>query len=414
MPRIPKSYTIPILLLIVFLDFIGFGMIIPIAPLLFTDPTSSGFLLHPDQVHLGYILLGITLAMFPLGQFLIAPVLGQLSDRIGRKPVLAITLIGTCLSYIFFGIGIYLHSIPLLILARFVDGITGSNISVTYAALADITEPSERSRRFSLVGATIGLGLTLGPFLGGFLSESLPSFNFATPFWFAAGFSFLSVLAVFLGFPETLKTKAEASPLKFNQSFVNIKKALTLPGLRPTLATSFTYSFSFTFYQTFAGVYLVHRFGFSAINIGNFFLYTGVWLMIVQLGIVRRVAKVLSEQQILRFSLFCTGICVLVYLLPHDWRYILLVTPFFAVFNALTMVNIPALVSRTARPETQGEVLGINASVQALGQTLPPIIAGFLAAQIVFWVPLAVAGVGIIIAGAIFVSTYRAPKTATV
>lgn len=404
-----KNQPVPILLLIVFLDFIGFGMIIPIAPLLFTEPHSAGFLLAQNQLHQGYVLLGVMLAMFPLGQFLIAPLLGQLSDRVGRKPVLAITLGGTLLSYVLFAIGIYLRDIPLLIAARFLDGITGSNISVTYASLADVTPPAERSRRFSLVGATIGLGLTLGPFLGGFLSDPkvVPWFSFATPFWVAAGMSGLAVLAVWLLFPETLQRKAAKAPLKLYQSFVNIKKALTTRGLRPILSTSFLYSFSFTFYQTFVGVFLVHKFGFNAANIGLFFLYTGVWLLIVQLGIVRRVAQLLSERQILRFSLIGTCFALLAYLVPSVWWGLLFLVPFATLFNALTMVNIPALVSRSASSEVQGEVLGINASVQALGQTVPPVIAGILAAQIVFWVPIAVAGVGIGLAGIVFILFYK-------
>jgi len=404
-----KINPIPILLLVVFLDFIGFGMIIPIAPLLLTDPTSSGFLLTGSSAHTGYILLGIMLAMFPLGQFLVAPILGQLSDRVGRKPVLAFTLAGTLLSYIVFAIGIYTRDIPLLIGARFLDGVTGSNISVTYAALADITKPQDRSRRFGLVGATIGLGLTLGPFLGGALSDShtVPWFSFATPFWVAAGFSLFAVLAVLFCFAETLPEKVVGAKIHLNQSFLNIQRALSLSGLRPMLSTSFIYSFGFTFYQTFIGVFLVHKFAFGAVQIGNFFLYTGIWLMIAQLLVVRRLARMFSERQILRFSLVCTGLCPLLYLLPGVWWGVLFIVPFFTIFNALTVVNIPALISRSAGASMQGEVLGINASVQALGQTLPPIIAGFLAAQIVFWVPLFVAGVVVAAAGFVFITFYK-------
>jgi DHA1 family tetracycline resistance protein-like MFS transporter len=404
-----KISPVPILLLVVFLDFIGFGMIIPIAPLLLTDPTSSGFLLASSSPNTGYILLGIMLAMFPLGQFLAAPVLGQLSDRIGRKPVLTFTLAGTLLSYIIFAIGIYTRNIPLLIGARFVDGITGSNISVTYAALADITKPEERSRRFGLIGATIGLGLTLGPFLGGALSDAstVSWFDFATPFWFAAGLSLVAVVVVLTSFPETLPQKVATGKIRLNQSVANIRKALAVTGLRPILSTSFLYSFGFTFYQTFVGVFLVHKFGFGASQIGNFFLYTGIWLMIAQLLIVRRLARLLSERQILRFSLICTGLCPILYLLPSVWWGVLFIVPFFVIFNSLTVVNIPALVSRSAEATMQGEVLGINASIQALGQTLPPIFAGLLAAQIIFWAPLLVSGSIILVAGFVFIIFYK-------
>ena len=408
-----QTNPVPILLLVAFLDFIGFGMIIPIAPLLLTDPTSPSFLLTAATVKSGYVLLGIMLAMFPLGQFIASPILGQLSDRVGRKPVLLFTLAGTCLSYIIFAIGIYTRNIPLLIGARFVDGITGSNISVTYAALADVTKPDQRSRRFGLVGATIGLGLTLGPFLGGVLADphTVSWFGFATPFWFAAGLSLLAMIGVIFWFQETLAQKVASGRIRLNQSIINIRKALSLAGMRPVLSTSFIYSFGFTFYQTFIGVYLVHKFGFDAGQIGGFFFYTGVWLMIAQLIIVRRLALVLKEHQILRFSLFCTGLCPILYLLPSVWWGVLFIVPFFAIFNSLTVVNIPAIVSRSADAGVQGEVLGINASVQALGQTIPPVIAGFLAAQIVFWVPLLIAGVGVMLAGLVFSYFYKPSLT---
>lgn len=409
MKKIGQIWT---LILIVFLDFIGFGMAIPIGPLLLTNPNSAGYILPAGTpAATGYILFGLILAMFPLGQFLVAPILGQLSDKFGRKPILALTLIGTMLAYALFGLGIYLRSIPLLFIARFTDGITGSNIPVVYAAMADITAAEERSRRFSLVGAAIGLGLTMGPFLGGFLSDSsrVSWFTFATPFWLASGLSLVAVLLVFAVLSETLVTKVNQGKVVFYQSIINIGKALRLPGLRSILSTSLLYNLGFTFYQTFIGVFLLHKFNLSAQQIGDFFLYTGVWLLISQLFVVRRLAKYFSERQILRFSLILTGICPLLYLLPSTVWGIMLVTPFFVIFNSLTVVNIPALVSRSADKTVQGEVLGINSSVQALAQTIPPIIAGLLAASVVFWTPLLACGLIVILAGIVFLVFYKNP-----
>lgn len=407
-----KTNPVPILLLVVFLDFIGFGMLIPIAPVLLTDPTSPSYILPAAySVKTGYILLGLILAMFPIGQFLVAPILGQLSDRIGRKWILAFTLTGTMVAYALFAAGILLRNIPLLFLARAADGLTGSNISVTYAALADITKPEQRSRRFGLVGAMIGLGVTAGPFLGGFFADShhVSWFNFTTPFWFATALSFISVILVIFAFEETLITPIHRGKIRLNQAWLNIRRAIALPGLRPILSTSFLYSFGFTFYQTFVGVFLVHKFGFGVGEIGWFFFYSGLWIIAAQLLVVRRLARIMSERQILRFSLLGTGLCPLLYLLPPVWWGILFITPFFTIFNSLNMVNIPALVSRSAETHIQGEVLGINASVQALAQSLPPIIAGFLAAQITFWTPLLIAGLIIIAAGFVFIGFYKQP-----
>src|SRR3989344_3479623 len=167
-----RNKPLPVIFFTVFVDLIGFGILIPVVPLLLADPESSYFLLPKGfTVNQGYIMLGFLTAMFPLMQFLAAPILGQLSDKFGRKRILAISLFGTCLSYLIFAYAILTRNIPLLFAARAFDGITGGNIAVAQAAIADVTTPANRAKNFGLIGAAFGLGFILGPYIGGKLSD---------------------------------------------------------------------------------------------------------------------------------------------------------------------------------------------------------------------------------------------------
>ena len=155
----------------------------------------------------GYIMFGFLVAVFPIMQFFATPILGQLSDRYGRKPVLALSLAGTALGYALFAVGIILRNIPLLFVARALDGITGGNLSVAQAAIADVTSPQDRTKNFGMIGAAFGVGFIIGPFLGGVLADpSVVSwFNAATPFWFAAILASANTAQVLFQFDETNK-----------------------------------------------------------------------------------------------------------------------------------------------------------------------------------------------------------------
>ena len=389
----------------VFIDLLGLGILIPVIPQLLANPESPFFLL-PRGMTLGqgYILLGFLTALFPFMQFIATPILGELSDRFGRKPVLAISLLGTCLSYILFAMGIITRNLPLLFISRAFDGITGGNIAVAQAAIADITTPENRAKSFGLIGAAFGLGFILGPFIGGKLSDPhiFHAFNAATPFWFAAVLSFVNVLSVIFLLPETIKQKQQTLVLHLGKSVKNIRKAFNLSGMKPLFTTAFLMTAGFTFYVTFFSVFLINKFGFSQGSIGNYFAYVGLWAVFAQAVVVRKLTKHFSERQILRVSLIVTGLFMFAQLVPTVWWGLLFTVPFLAMANGLSMANMTSIVSRSVGPEIQGEILGINASVQALAQMSPPILAGFLAASTGVTTPIFVAGSIIILAGIVF------------
>jgi len=412
-----KIFKTPLFIVVftIFLDALGFAILFPIMPELLADPTSEFYLLpQGSSVQSGYLLLGLILSLFPLMQFFSTSILGQLSDSVGRKKVLFYTLIGTAISYVLFAMGIILKSIPLLFFSRALAGITSGNLSVAQASIADLTKPEDRAKNFGLIGAAFGIGFILGPLIGGKLSDPtiVSWFNPSVPFWFSAAISSLNVFFVYKFFKETNKNIQPHFQINWTRSIKNIIKAAEMKNLRIIYLSNFLYFCGFTFFVTFISVFLIKHLNFSQGNIGDFFSYIGIWVAFTQAVITRQAAKYFSEKQVLRFSFFSGGIAVGLILLTGAWWQLYIIAPIFAISNGLSFANMAGLISRSSDQKIQGEVLGINSSVQALGQLLPPVISGVIAASISPEAPVIAASVMMLIAGFTFLLFYRPQKTA--
>lgn len=403
------SKVIKIIFFTIFIDLLGYGILIPVIPELFVNQHSPFYVLAQNSnSKIGLIIFGLLIATYPIGQFLATPILGQLSDRYGRKKILLISILGTSISYLLFAIGIITKNLPLLFFSRFFDGITGGNIAVAQAAITDITLLENRARNFGMIGAAFGLGFIFGPFLGGKLSD--PSFvswfTPATPFYFACLLSFLNVLFIFFFLPETHK-QLQVVKIAFNKSIKNIITAFSLPRLKKLYITSFLFNAGFAFFTTFFSVFLILKFNFTQGQIGNFFAYVGIWSVLTQALVTRYLAKKFTGEQILTIAMFGAGVMLLVYFLPRNNFELYFVPPFFSLCSGLIMANLPALISSRADKTIQGEVLGINASVTALSQAVPAILSGFIAALIKPTTPLLVASFFVFVAWIIFLGARK-------
>jgi len=414
-----QGKALPIVIFTIFLDVLGVGILLPIIPQLLGNPNSSYYLLPAGWTYAeGLILLGWLVGIYPLMQFIATPILGQLSDRFGRKKVLGFSLAGTSVGYVLFAIGIITRSLPLLFFSRALDGITGGNLSVAQAVIADVSKPEDRTKNFAKIGAAFGIGFVLGPYIGAKLATPGLSFfglfhtphwfNPATPFWFTAILSAINTLLVLLILPETHKHMHKVK-IKVSQSLQNIAKAASYPGLRVIFPSVFLFWAGFSFFQTFFTVLLIDKLHFTASNIGDYFAYIGIWIAFTQAVITPWVAHKYKNYQVLRVSMVAVGIGLLLNLWAHNTAQLLLVTPLFAIFVGQTIANSTALVSRSVGPEIQGEVLGINSSVQALAQAIPAIMSGYLASMGVS-VPVIVGATSIIFGGLLFIGIYKPSK----
>ncbi len=404
------SNSMAVIFFTVFVDMLGFGILIPVIPLLLADPRSEYFMLPRGYtLQSGYILLGFLTAVFPIMQFLATPILGQLSDKYGRKNILALSLAGTCASYAIFALGIIWKNIPILFIARALDGITGGNIAVAQAAIADISDKNNRVKNFGLMGAAFGLGFIIGPYIGGKLSDPhlVSWFSASTPFWFATLLSFLNVLSVIIFFPETHTTQNKGLSIQWHKSITNIAHAFWMKNLRVLFATSFLFMGGFTFFTTFFSVYLIKKFHFTQGNIGDFFAYIGLLSAFTQIVITRKMSKKFKEYQIVRLSLLGVAIGIISYVFAGAWWHILYIAPILAISNGLTMANMTSLVSKSADNSIQGEILGINASVQALAQAIPPMLSGYIAAVLTPEAPIVVSSLTVVLSAVLFFFLFR-------
>jgi len=404
----------------VFIDLLGFGILIPVFPLLITD---GPFRVTPDgwSFTQGMIMLGWLQAIYPFCMFIAAPILGQLSDRHGRRPVLALSILGTAIGYVLFAIGISTGNLPLLFAARGLDGLTGGNLAVAQAAIGDISTHENRAKNFGYMGAAFGMGFIVGPYLGGKLSSPSVSFyglfdtphwfGATTPFWFAAILALLNCTAVLTTFPETIKEKFHGGKIRVGQSLNNVVNGFKSDRLRVILLSSFLFSAGFTFFTTFFGVYLRNKFGFGSSKIGDYFAIVGLCIALSQGLVVGRVAKKLVDYKVLKFSMFGTGAMMLVYFLTptSGSMYLYMVIPFFAIFNGLCMANTSSLISRSAEMGKQGEAMGIYASVSSLSQVPAAVLVGYITTSITSSQPLIVASMCIGLAGLSFVLLFK-PK----
>ena len=394
----------------IFLDMVGVGILIPVIPVLFADPTSPHYLfLGGGEPLVGYVRLGFMFALYSFGQFIGSPIIGQFSDKFGRKKLLIFSVLGTAVGHALFAFAIGWKSIPLLLLTRLFTGVTTGNVVVAQAAIADITPPERRAANFGLIGAAFGLGFIVGPFIGGRLADTglVSWFTAATPFWFAALLSVLNFLFIVTMFKETNRSKKAEHPIDWGRSVKNIIHALNLKALRPLFLTGFLFNTGFSFYMTFVSVFLFFRFGWSEVSLGNYFAYIGLWIIFTQGIVTRLAAKRWGENQILAKSLIGAGFCILAILLAQQPSWLYFIVPFFAVCIGLTGANLVALISRSAGASIQGEILGINGSLTALAMIVPPLLAGPIVATFDPHAPLIISSAIIIVSGMYFAGHIR-------
>lgn len=401
-----KQQGILPLFLVVLLDMIGIGIVIPLLAPLLLDPSS---MLVPNNMSESTRtqILGLLIAIYPIVQFFGAPIVGGYSDRVGRKKALIYTVALTAASYFVFWAGIIFSNLPLLFISRAMNGFSGGNLAVAYSAIADVSDQKSKTKNFGTIGMAFGLGFIIGPFIGGKLADNtiISWFNASTPFLFAGIISIINVLAIHFLFQETIKEKIN-KPIDAFTGIRNIKKAIELKETRSLLIFYFLLIFGFTFFTQFSQVYFIKEFNMTEPQIGDLFAYIGFWVVITQGGINRIISDKFKPAKIMSVSTLLLGISMFLLLLPKEQNQLYFVIQFIAIFNGLTLPSYNTILSNLAGKESQGEILGISQSIQSIAFTIPPIIAGFLA-TINYSLPIIMSGLIIITAWLVFITMFK-------
>jgi DHA1 family tetracycline resistance protein-like MFS transporter len=293
--------------------------------------------------------------------------------------MLTMSLFGTMIGYLLFAWAIKEGWLVLLFLSRMLPGFTGGNISIILSSIADVSDAQSKTRNFGLVGMAFGLGFILGPTLGGVLADNtvVSWFSSETPFYFTAAITLLNIILVWYRFRETLQ-QASSVPFSMLRGFRNIGKSFAAPNLRGIFTIVLGLSLGFTFFTQFYAVILIQDFDFTEKNIGLLFGWIGIWLAITQGLIVRKLSNIVAPKFILQFTILTLSIGIALVLLPDQAWWFYVIAPIIAISQGITSPNMTSVISEQANADQQGEILGINQSMQSLGQAIPPIIAGYL------------------------------------
>jgi DHA1 family tetracycline resistance protein-like MFS transporter len=343
------SRPLLIIFLTIFVNLVGFGIIIPLLPF------------YAQTFGASPIAIGLLFAVFSLCQLVAAPALGDLSDRYGRRPVLIFSLAGTVVSFVMMALA---RSLLMLFLARIVDGLSGGNISTARAYVADVTEPKDRARAYGLIGAAFGLGFIFGPALSGVLAKV----SYKAPIWAAAGITAVAMAMACLWLPETIH-RARAgtgNPFRF------LVPLLRRPHVGRILIIDFVYWLAFAIFQTTFALFAARRFDFDAPKTGYVLSAFGVLGAIIQGGLIRPIVRALGDKPTFMLGMmFGTVGLIAAALSPSVLLFLVALVP-IAIGIGLGHPTVSSLISQVAREDEQGRVQGAASAVESLGRTVGP------------------------------------------
>jgi DHA1 family tetracycline resistance protein-like MFS transporter len=361
-----KRSPLVVIFTTVFIDLVGFGIVIPVLPY-YAEGTA--FNATPRTV-------GLLFASYSIMQLIFSPVLGGLSDKHGRRPVLLLSIIGTGIGFLVLG---FAKTIVMLFVGRILDGITGGNISTAQAYIADITTEENRAKGMGMIGAAFGLGFIFGPAIGGILSR----WGIQVPFIFAAVLCFANAMLLYFTLPETVTPDHPAkNSAAGGRSLRQVMLSLKQPRLAFVLVIYFLFIVAFSIMTTSFSLYTMFRFGYDAQHTGYLFAYVGLIAVIIQGGLIGRLVKRFGEMPLVIVGALCFAISL--FAVPFvgpaagGLAALLVGGGVFSMGNSLATPALTSLASKSADPAQQGVVLGVTQSTASLARAVGPSIAAIL------------------------------------
>jgi DHA1 family tetracycline resistance protein-like MFS transporter len=384
-----KSKT-PLLLIFmtVFIDLMGFGLVIPILPT------------YAQQLHASDFMVGLLIASYSIMQFLFTPFWGRLSDRIGRRPVLLISLAASFAGYLIWG---FSTSLIWLFASRIVAGFGNANIAVAQAYIADITTKENRARGMGMVGAAFGLGFVLGPALGCLLVQNGLGFvGFV-----AAGFSLVDLILTFFLLPEP-KDRGTFGNDRFGLGIDFYIKNVTSEKLRISFLIFFISTFAFANMEATLVLLTSKLYNWGPKENGLLFVYIGILIVIVQGGMIRQLTKKYSEKKLITVGSFLVAAGLLLTPVTNSWMVLALAMTLLSIGSGINNPCNQSIISKLAPEETVGGVLGLGQSVSTLGRIFGPIVGCALFEKLGYLSPYIAGGLCMII---VVVLSFKLPET---
>lgn len=356
-----SSPMIPIFL-IVLVDVLGMTIILPLLPF------------YSESLGATPFTVGMIVAVYGLAQFIAGPILGQASDKVGRKKILVISQIGTFIGFIMLALS---HNLFFIFLARIIDGLTAGNISVAQAYISDVTEPKDRTRAFGLLGSAFSLGFIIGPALSGFLAK----YGAHVPIFLAAALSLVSIIATMTILPNS-EIIASSEP-RNKYATKNIQKYFHVKELAPLLLQFFAFVFAFTFFMSGFAMFLGEKFffegkHFGAQQVGWIFTFIGCMSLIVQMGFLKKLSDSFGEKKLVFIGFITMGIGYFFIGEISTISFLLAALIINTFGSSVLRPTITSQITKIVPRDQQGAVLGVTQSLQSFAQIVAPLIGGYM------------------------------------
>jgi DHA1 family tetracycline resistance protein-like MFS transporter len=355
----------------VLVDILGYTIILPLLPF------------YAEHLGASPTVVGLLVSSFAVCQFVAGPLLGRLSDRVGRRPVLIFSQIGTLIGFLILANA---HMLWVVFLSRIIDGATAGNLSLAQAYIADVTKPSERSKSFAVIGIAFGIGFLIGPAISGLLASDG---NLSRPIYAGAALSFLSILCTYFLLPknpvvpELEPGEAEAAPLPAGKrvsifDLGEYVKYFKQEGVRLRLWQFFLFAFSFSGFVSGFALFAERRFGFNVKQVGYLFAYSGFLGILLQGGLIGRLVKRFGDRALVYSGFIAATIGYGAVGFIYDWRILLVFTIFSSYGAGILRPSVTSLVTQAGGRQEQGTLLGLTQSITSVCQIVAPVISGVL------------------------------------
>jgi DHA1 family tetracycline resistance protein-like MFS transporter len=360
-----KSPLVPIFL-IVSVDVLGLTIILPLLPF------------YAEKFGASPSVVGLLVSTYAFCQLIAGPILGRMSDHMGRRPLLLVSQLGTFVGFLILA---YANALWIIFLSRVIDGLTAGNLSLAQAYISDVTKPEDRAKSFALIGIAFGMGFLIGPGISGYLSQ----FSYQYPIFAAAGLSATSILATYFLLPSTTPRAADAgTPRKFTLlDWGNYARYFRQPELAPLLWQFFAFTLAFSMFMSGFPLFAERRYEwnghpFGPKEVGYIYAYLGMLGVILQGGLIGRLVKAFGERTLVRAGFFFGMVGLAALAFTHSVPLLLLVSAVSSSGTGVIRPALTSLITQRADRSEQGVVLGLTQSLNSISAIIAPAIGGLL------------------------------------